>query len=217
MSTPDPDLTASARAAGRRRRSRLLECGELSIEGRLVDASNATLYCAVTGDGVTRRVRLQAGRGGAAAVGLPRRHAGRARGRGLRGVGRDRLGHRAADRATATGRPGRAWCSCGSTPTTTPTSVALIRAPGQRRSCAAIAVFDAVINNADRKGGHLLPTPAGHVYGVDHGVSFHVEDKLRTVLWQWAGAALPDEALDVLRRLRARARRRARRDGSASC
>ena len=50
-----------------------------------------------------------------------------------------------------------------------------------------IAVFDAVINNADRKGGHLLPTPRGHIYGVDHGVSFHVEDKLRTVLWQWAG------------------------------
>ena len=54
-----------------------------------------------------------------------------------------------------------------------------------------IAVFDAVINNADRKGGHLLPTVEGHVFGVDHGVTFSVEDKLRTVLWQWAGARLP--------------------------
>ena len=44
-----------------------------------------------------------------------------------------------------------------------------------------MAVFDAVVNNADRKGGHLLPLPTGHVYGVDHGVCFSVEDKLRTV------------------------------------
>ena len=61
-----------------------------------------------------------------------------------------------------------------------------------------IAVFDAVINNADRKGGHLLPVTGGHVYGVDHGVSFHVEDKLRTVLWQWAGKPLPPDCLEVL-------------------
>ncbi|MDT4977386.1 MAG: hypothetical protein QOG98_3144, partial [Pseudonocardiales bacterium] len=66
-----------------------------------------------------------------------------------------------------------------------------------------IAVFDAVINNADRKGGHLLPTVAGHVYGVDHGVTFHVEDKLRTVLWQWAGNRLPAEIITDLEALRA--------------
>jgi uncharacterized repeat protein (TIGR03843 family) len=65
-----------------------------------------------------------------------------------------------------------------------------------------VAIFDAVINNADRKGGHLLPTASGRVYGVDHGVSFHVEDKLRTVLWQWAGKRLPDDAVDTLRALR---------------
>ena len=85
--------------------------------------------------------------------------------------------------------------------TTPPTWCALIRRR-DRDELRRIAVFDAVINNADRKGGHLLPTPAGHVYGVDHGVTFHVEDKLRTVLWQWAGRALPDELQDVLRRLR---------------
>jgi uncharacterized repeat protein (TIGR03843 family) len=66
-----------------------------------------------------------------------------------------------------------------------------------------IAVFDAVVNNADRKGGHLLPLPSGQVYGVDHGVTFSVEDKLRTVLWQWAGARIPAPMLDVLGRLRA--------------
>src|SRR5438270_8090395 len=65
-----------------------------------------------------------------------------------------------------------------------------------------MAVFDAVVNNADRKGGHLLPTPEGHVYGVDHGVCFSVEGKLRTLLWQWRGCPLTPEALEVLERLR---------------
>jgi uncharacterized repeat protein (TIGR03843 family) len=64
-----------------------------------------------------------------------------------------------------------------------------------------IALFDAVVNNADRKGGHLLPTPDGHVWGVDHGVTFSVEDKLRTVLWQWAGQRIAQDAWAVLQRL----------------
>ncbi|MEV4579039.1 SCO1664 family protein [Nonomuraea jabiensis] len=64
-----------------------------------------------------------------------------------------------------------------------------------------MAVFDAVVNNADRKGGHLLPLPTGHVYGVDHGVCFSVEDKLRTVLWQWRGKPLAREAVAVLAKL----------------
>ncbi|WP_262852625.1 SCO1664 family protein [Mumia quercus] len=53
----------------------------------------------------------------------------------------------------------------------------------------AVALFDAVVNNADRKGGHLLPVD-GAVFGCDHGLTFHVEDKLRTVLWGWAGEEL---------------------------
>ena len=53
-----------------------------------------------------------------------------------------------------------------------------------------MAVFDIVVNNTDRKGGHVLPMADGHRYGVDHGVCFHVEDKLRTVLWGWAGEPL---------------------------
>jgi uncharacterized repeat protein (TIGR03843 family) len=65
-----------------------------------------------------------------------------------------------------------------------------------------VAIFDAVINNADRKGGHLLPTAGGRLYGVDHGVSFHAQDKLRTVLWQWAGKPLPEDAVQTLRALR---------------
>jgi uncharacterized repeat protein (TIGR03843 family) len=66
-----------------------------------------------------------------------------------------------------------------------------------------LAVLDAVINNADRKGGHLLPAPGGRLYGIDHGVTFHTDDKLRTLLWGWAGEPLPAEALDVLAALSA--------------
>ena len=66
-----------------------------------------------------------------------------------------------------------------------------------------MAVLDAVANNADRKGGHILRGADGHVYGVDHGLTFNEDDKLRTVLWGWAGDALPAEALEVLTRLEA--------------
>jgi uncharacterized repeat protein (TIGR03843 family) len=69
--------------------------------------------------------------------------------------------------------------------------------PGLRR----MAVFDAVVNNADRKGGHIIPTPDGHVYGVDHGICFSVDPKLRTLLWRWAGQPLPAEAIEVLEEL----------------
>lgn len=65
-----------------------------------------------------------------------------------------------------------------------------------------LAVFDVVVNNADRKAGHLLPTASGHVHGVDHGVCFAVEPKLRTVLWGWMGDRLSRDELEVLRSLR---------------
>ena len=64
-----------------------------------------------------------------------------------------------------------------------------------------MAVFDAVVNNADRKGGHIIPMADGHVYGVDHGICFSTDPKLRTLLWRWAGKPLPVEALAVLERL----------------
>ena len=77
----------------------------------------------------------------------------------------------------------------------------LVHAPDER--LARMAVFDVVVNNADRKGGHVLPGADGRLYGVDHGVCFHVEDKLRTVLWGWAGEPLPDPVVETLRALRA--------------
>jgi uncharacterized repeat protein (TIGR03843 family) len=64
-----------------------------------------------------------------------------------------------------------------------------------------MAVFDAVVNNADRKGGHIIPMPDGHVYGIDHGICFSVDPKLRTLLWRWAGRPIPLAALEVLERL----------------
>jgi uncharacterized repeat protein (TIGR03843 family) len=64
-----------------------------------------------------------------------------------------------------------------------------------------MALFDVVVNNADRKGGHVLPMPDGHRHGVDHGLTFHVEHKLRTVLWGFVGEAISADELDGLRRL----------------
>ena len=64
-----------------------------------------------------------------------------------------------------------------------------------------MALFDAVINNTDRKIGHLLPRPDGKLFGCDHGVTFHHEYKLRTVLWQWAGSDLNKEEMNSLESL----------------
>ena len=54
-----------------------------------------------------------------------------------------------------------------------------------------MAVLDVILNNADRKGGHVLEGLDGNVYGVDHGICLHTDDKLRTVLWGWAGEPVP--------------------------
>ena len=64
-----------------------------------------------------------------------------------------------------------------------------------------MAVFDVVVNNADRKGGHVLAMADGHRYGVDHGVTFHVEHKLRTVLWGWLGDPVPEGDLTEVHRV----------------
>jgi uncharacterized repeat protein (TIGR03843 family) len=64
-----------------------------------------------------------------------------------------------------------------------------------------MALFDVVVNNADRKGGHVLPMPDGHRHGVDHGLTFHVEHKLRTVLWGFVGEPITAEERSGLERL----------------
>jgi uncharacterized repeat protein (TIGR03843 family) len=65
-----------------------------------------------------------------------------------------------------------------------------------------MALLDVVLNNADRKGGHILPTADGAVFGVDHGVCFHEDDKLRTVLWGFAGRRIDDAERVALEQVR---------------
>ncbi|MEI7943438.1 MAG: SCO1664 family protein [Actinomycetes bacterium] len=73
-------------------------------------------------------------------------------------------------------------------------------AQGDHPDIIRMALFDALINNTDRKFGHLLPI-GGRIYGCDHGVTFHQEDKLRTVLWQFRGNPIPQGLLADLDRL----------------
>ena len=67
----------------------------------------------------------------------------------------------------------------------------------------SMALFDAIINNTDRKIGHLLPVDAQTLFGCDHGVTFHSEDKLRTVLWQWADEPFTAAEIAVLHKAEA--------------
>ena len=64
-----------------------------------------------------------------------------------------------------------------------------------------MAVFDIIVNNADRKGDHVLAMPDGHRHGVDHGLTFHRDHKLRTVLWGWLGDALTAEEREGIDRV----------------
>jgi uncharacterized repeat protein (TIGR03843 family) len=65
----------------------------------------------------------------------------------------------------------------------------------------SICAFDVVINNADRKSGHCLLGEDGKIWAIDHGLCFHHEPKLRTVIWEFAGDPLPDSAVEALSRL----------------
>ena len=64
-----------------------------------------------------------------------------------------------------------------------------------------MAVFDLIANNADRKGGHCLLDQEGHLWGVDHGLCFHVHPKLRTVIWDFSGEPIPERLVNDLHRL----------------
>ena len=78
---------------------------------------------------------------------------------------------------------------------------AVVVAHADRPDLASAAVFDVVINNADRKGSHLVVDRSGSVWGFDHGLSAHAEPKLRTVLWGWVGKPLPQVDLERLESL----------------
>jgi len=178
----------------------LLATGEIDVQGRMIDASNATLYCAVSGNGIE-----------AACVYKP--------------VAGERPLWDFPD-GTLAAREVAAFAVSAATgwdlvpPTVLrdgPYGPGMVQlwidtdetvdlgelARSDHPDLARMAVLDAVINNADRKGGHLLPTEQGHVFGIDHGVCFSVDDKLRTLLWQWRGDPLPDAARETLEELRA--------------
>jgi uncharacterized repeat protein (TIGR03843 family) len=179
---------------------RLLRDGALSIEGRLLDASNATLFCVVTLDGVTSACVYKPVQGERPLWDFPD---GTLAGREVATyLVSEATGWGIVPPTVLRDGPfGVGMCQLWIDVDETVDLGELARSdhPDLRR----MAVVDAVVNNADRKGGHLLPTPSGRVLGVDHGVCFSVEDKLRTLLWQWRGRRLPDEAVEVLVRLRA--------------
>ncbi|WP_405660798.1 SCO1664 family protein [Streptomyces sp. NBC_01166] len=95
--------------------------------------------------------------------------------------------------------PGDGWKAVGFAEVGEGKTALLVHADDPR--LRRLAVLDAVINNGDRKGGHLLSAPGGRLYGIDHGVTFNADDKLRTLLWGWAGEPLTAEAAEVLDRL----------------
>ncbi len=204
----------------------LLECGKLEIEGMLVEASNATMRALVSLDGVTARCVYKPVRGERPLWDFPDGTlAGRevsaylvseATGWGVvpptvlrdgpLGIGACQLWIDSPDPVeplvdfVPAGELPAGWHAIAAARDTDGAPYALAHADDPR--LAAMAAYDAVINNADRKGGHVLVGADGRVYGVDHGVSFHVEDKLRTVLWGWAGEPLPGEMTGVLRLVR---------------
>jgi uncharacterized repeat protein (TIGR03843 family) len=77
----------------------------------------------------------------------------------------------------------------------------LVEDPAHHESLARMALFDLLVNNADRKGSHVLRAPEGQILGVDHGLTFHVEPKLRTVIWDLGGYRVKGAWRGDLRRL----------------
>lgn len=178
---------------------RLLREGSLDVEGRLLDASNATLLCTVRLDGVDAACVYKPVAGERPLWDFPD---GTLAGREVSAylVSACTRWDVVPPTVHRDGPFGPGMCQLWVEVDEQVDLAALAR--GDHPDLRRMAVFDAVVNNADRKGGHLLPRPDGRVQGVDHGVCFSAEDKLRTLLWQWRGQPLPVEALEMLRRLR---------------
>ncbi|MET9581474.1 MULTISPECIES: SCO1664 family protein [Streptomyces] len=211
--TPPPD------AAG------LLARGELTVRGRIREASNAALYCTVSHDGedaaciykpvAGERPLWDFPDGTLAQREVAAYEVSEATGWGLvpptvlregpYGEGMCQLWVEVTPEAELLAlvdgeEPEPGWKAIGFAEVGEGRTALLVHADDER--LRRLAVLDAVINNADRKGGHLLPTGEGRLYGIDHGVTFNAENKLRTLLWGWAGEALTEEAVEVLEGLR---------------
>ncbi|MFH8661416.1 SCO1664 family protein [Streptomyces afghaniensis] len=203
----------------------LLARGEITVRGRIREASNAALYCTVSYDGqdaaciykpvAGERPLWDFPDGTLAQREVAAYEVSEATGWGLvpptvlregpYGEGMCQLWVEAVPEAELLAlvdgeEPEPGWKAIGFAEVGEGRTALLVHADDER--LRRLAVLDAVVNNADRKGGHLLPTGEGRLYGIDHGVTFNVENKLRTLLWGWAGEPLTQEAVDVLEGLR---------------
>jgi uncharacterized repeat protein (TIGR03843 family) len=204
----------------------LLRRGRIEITGRIVDASNATLFGTVSADGLSADCVYKPVRGERPLWDFPDGTlAGREVGSFLvsEAAGFHVVPHTVYREGPFGPGMVQIWVDTDDerelvdvcSPKKVPSGwLGVLRARGARGEPAVLvhadtpalqrmAAFDVVVNNADRKGGHIIPTAAGHVYGVDHGICFSVDPKLRTLLWRWAGKPLPDEAVAVLEKLQA--------------
>ncbi|REF01013.1 SCO1664 family protein [Thermomonospora umbrina] len=209
MSRPSPDRPAvppgdgTVDPADTETAERLLTDGRLSVEGRLVQASNATLYCSIELDGLRASCVYKPVAGERPLWDFPD---GTLAAREVAAyLVSEAMGwHIVPPTVHRDGPYGMGMVQLWVEPDPDVDLVTLSRSDDA--AIRRMAVFDAAINNADRKIGHLLPPGSdgrpGHVYGCDHGVTFSVDYKLRTVLWQWRGKRLTDEAVEALQRVR---------------
>jgi uncharacterized repeat protein (TIGR03843 family) len=177
----------------------LLAQGTLEVEGRLVEASNATLYCSISHEGVQAACVYKPVAGERPLWDFP---PGTLAGREVAAYAVSRAAGWGIVPPTVMreGPFGPGMCQLWIDSDGGTDLIALARS-SDHPQLRDMAVFDAVVNNADRKIGHLLPRSDGRLYGCDHGVCFGEEYKLRTVLWQWRGRRLPGRALRALGRL----------------
>jgi uncharacterized repeat protein (TIGR03843 family) len=173
----------------------LLRNGELSVRGRLVDASNATLYCEIGRGELTATCVYKPVRGERPLWDFPD---GTLAGREVAAyLVSEATGWNIVPPTVLRDGPfgeGMVQLWVHGDPTVDLGELVRRDDPALRR----MSVYDVVVNNADRKGGHLIPMPDGHIYGVDHGVTFHPQNKLRTVLWGWSGERLTADARQTL-------------------
>jgi uncharacterized repeat protein (TIGR03843 family) len=180
----------------------LLTNGTIEVEGRLVVASNATLYCTVRHGGREAACVYKPVTGERPLWDFA---SGSLAGREVAAYRVSVAGGFAVVPPTVfrDGPFGPGMCQLWINADESVDVIALARRT-DHVALRDMAVFDAVVNNADRKIGHLLPAPDGHLYGCDHGVCFAEEYKLRTVLWQWRGRSLPGRSVAALRQLEQR-------------
>jgi hypothetical protein len=200
---PDPDSGEHDRAVVSEERARaFLAAGELELLGRIPWASNATLLAKVTHEGLEGLAVYKPTRGERPLWDFPNGTLYRREVAAY--LVSEQLGWRLVPPTLARDGPlgiGSVQLYVDADPEVTAFELLADGNP----SMARIAAFDVVTNNADRKAGHCLAGQDGHVWAIDHGLCFHVQAKLRTVLWDLAGERLDAAVLADLEVLAAEA------------